>query len=213
MKKINKILPRYMWIPLILALVCNSVAYFGTRIYTTSKYHYILSSKLDDMIPLVPYWIIIYWGCYLFWGINYVLGCRQDKDEAYRFISADFLAKIICMIIFILFPTTNIRPVIVGGDFWNDAMLNLYSMDAADNLFPSIHCLTSWFCYIAVRKNDDIPKSYKAISFILAVMVFISTLTTKQHVIVDVIGGVALAEFSYWFVQKSGFTRLYRKVL
>ena len=27
----------------------------------------------------------------------------------------------------------------------------LYQVDAADNLFPSIHCLTSWFCYIGIR--------------------------------------------------------------
>ena len=213
MKEKKRIVPKYMWVPIILALLCNSLAYFGTRIFTTGRYHYVLSSRLDDMIPVVPYFIIIYWGCYLYWGINYVIGCRQEKDEAYNFISADFFAKIICMIIFMVFPTTNVRPVIEGGTFWNDAMLGLYGMDAADNLFPSIHCLTSWFCFIAVRKNNAVPKAYKVISFIIAVLVFISTLTTKQHVIVDVVGGVALAEFSYWFVRVSGFTRIYRRIL
>ena len=153
MKEKKRIVPKYMWVPIILALLCNSLAYFGTRIFTTDRYHYVLSSRLDDMIPVVPYFIIIYWGCYLYWGINYVIGCRQEKDEAYNFISADFFAKIICMIIFMVFPTTNVRPVIEGGTFWNDAMLGLYGMDAADNLFPSIHCLTSWFCFIAVRKK------------------------------------------------------------
>ena len=213
MKEKKGIVPKYMWVPIILALLCNSLAYFGTRIFTTDRYHYVLSSRLDDMIPVVPYFIIIYWGCYLYWGINYVIGCRREKDEAYNFISADFFAKIICMIIFMVFPTTNVRPVIEGVTFWNDAMLGLYGMDAADNLFPSIHCLTSWFCFIAVRKNNAVPKAYKVISFIIAVLVFISTLTTKQHVIVDVVGGVALAEFSYWFVRVSGFTRIYRRIL
>lgn len=212
MNKIN-ILPRYMWLPVILSLSCNTVAYFGTRFFTSGMHHYVLSSTLDDMIPVVPWTIIIYWGCYIFWGINYIIGCRQEKDVAYNFISADFFAKVICLIIFMLFPTTNIRPVIEGGSFWNDAMIALYGVDAADNLFPSIHCLTSWFCFIAVRKNKSISDIYKVVSFILAVAVFISTLTTRQHVIIDVIGGVALAEFSYWFTRVSGFTKLYRKVM
>ena len=40
----------------------------------------------------------------------------------------------------------------------------------------------------------------------------ISTLTTKQHVIVVVIGGVALAEGSY-FVVKFGFDGFYEKII
>ena len=66
---------------------------------------------------------------------------------------------------------------------------------------------------IAIRKNREISKQYKIFSVIVAVAVFISTLTTKQHVIFDVIAGVFLAEGSYWFVQKSGFLKWYCRVL
>lgn len=60
---------------------------------------------------------------------------------------------------------------IVGDSFWEAAMRLLYQMDAADNLLPSIHCLTSWFCFIAVRKNDKIPTWYRVFTLVFALLV------------------------------------------
>ena len=51
----------------------------------------------------------------------------------------------------------------------------------------------------------------KIISVIITVAICVSTLTTRQHVIVDVAGGIALAEFSYLIVDKIGFTRIYQR--
>jgi len=89
----------------------------------------------------------------------------------------------------------------------------LYRIDAADNLFPSIHCLTSWFCYIAVRKNKKISEGYRYLSLFIALSICMSTLTTKQHVIVDVAGGIGLSEISYFLVEKTGFARRYRSAV
>lgn len=204
-----KIVPKYMWVPLLLTVSCNALAYYGTRLVTANMVHYNLSNRLDDQIPLIPWTVVIYFGCYVLWIVNYILGCRQERKTAFRFISADFLAKIICMICFVIFPTTNVRPIISGNTIWDVGMRLLYRMDAADNLFPSIHCLTSWFCYIAVRENDKIPLWYRRFSAFAAVLVFISTLTTKQHVLIDVVAGVALAEGCYYFVKKSKFALKY----
>ena len=204
-----KIVPQYMWVPLLLTVSCNALAYYGTRLVTANMVHYNLSNRLDDQIPLIPWTVVIYFGCYVLWIVNYILGCRQERKTAFRFISADFLAKIICMICFVIFPTTNVRPIISGNTIWDVGMRLLYRMDAADNLFPSIHCLTSWFCYIAVRENDKIPLWYRRFSAFAAVLVFVSTLTTKQHVLIDVVAGVALAEGCYYFVKKSKFALKY----
>lgn len=209
MKKWNQIIPEIMWIPLFLTLACNSLAYYGTRLLMSDRFHYNLSNSLDELIPVVPWMVTIYFGCYLFWIVNYILGCRQEREKAFRFMAADLVAKLVCMACFLLFPTTNTRPVIEGSSIWDELMRLLYQVDAADNLFPSIHCLTSWFCYIAVRENKKIPKWYQAVSALMAFSVCVSTLTTKQHVLIDVIAGVALAELSYLFVEKSGFSQCY----
>lgn len=208
-----KIVPKSMVLPLLLAVSFNMLTYYGSRLLTSDRFHYDLSNGLDAQIPVVPWTVTIYIGSYVLWIVNYILGCRQDKETAFRFISADFLAKFVCLLCFLLFPTTNVRPVINGDSIWDAAMRWLYHTDAADNLFPSIHCLTSWFCVIAVRKNKEIPVWYKAVSVIFAVSICISTLTTKQHVWIDVIGGIALAQGSYLFVQKSGFAKRYMDII
>lgn len=213
MQKKTKIIPGIMWIPLIFTFLFNHIVYYGSRLLVTNKYHYNISGYLDKQIPFLPWTILIYWGCYIFWIINYVIACRQKTEKAFCFISADFFAKIICLFCFILFPTTNIRPIIEGNSIFDELMRILYQIDAADNLFPSIHCLTSCFCFIAVRQNKKVPKWYVFISFFIAISVYISTLTTKQHTIIDVLGGIVLAEGSYLFVQKSGFSKWYQCML
>lgn len=121
----------------------------------------------------------------------------MDKRHCYRFLMADWLAKAVCFICYVVYPTTNTRPEIVGSDIWAQLMRFLYSMDAADNLFPSIHCLVSWLCYIGIRGNKKVPQWIRTTFCICAIAVFISTLTTKQHVIYDVVAGVALVEVTY----------------
>jgi len=59
-----------MWLPLFLGIVFNGAVYYGTRMLTGSSIHYDLSTALDERIPFVPWTIIIYLGCYLFWVIN-----------------------------------------------------------------------------------------------------------------------------------------------
>ncbi|MDO4323648.1 MAG: phosphatase PAP2 family protein [Lachnospiraceae bacterium] len=204
-EKISRILPVYGWVPLAAELTLNMLVYSGAKLIAGKWYHYNLETSLDRAIPFIPWTVLIYFGCYLFWAANYVICVRQGRREAYRFLSADFLAKCICLFFFLGLPTTNIRPEVTGSSIWDEAMRFLYWVDSADNLFPSIHCLTSWMCYIGIRGRKNIPFWYRGFSCLMAAAVFISTLTTKQHVVVDVAGGVLLAEICYWI---AGRTRL-----
>ena len=182
---------------LALAFLFNQIAYTGARLIAGGWHHYYITTEADKLFPFVPWTITIYFGCYLFWGINYFIVALQEDKDKYRLFCADTLAKAVCLVVFLAFPTTNIRPEVTGEGIWQWLMRFLYSVDAADNLLPSLHCTISWFCFIGVRHRKDIHLLYKLFSFAAAVAVFISTLTTKQHVIVDVIAGVALSEICY----------------
>lgn len=180
--------------PLILALTFNLSVYGVSRVIAGGWYHYNIESRLDGLIPFWAPSVAIYLSCYLFWTVNYVIISCQEKQEVCRFFAADLISRVVCFAFYLAFPTTNTRPVIETEGFWNQVVTVLWSVDAADNLFPSIHCLVSWFCYAGIRGKKNIPAWYRAFSCVFAILVCISTLTTKQHVIWDVIGGVGLAE-------------------
>ena len=127
------------------------------------------------------------------------------------FSSRIFYHELYVWFFFICYPTTLVRPAVEGEGIFNEAIRFLYKIDAPTNLFPSIHCLVSWFCFIGIISDRKIPKWYKVMSFFIAVAVFVSTLTTRQHVIVDVVGGVALAQICYFIAQKTNIWRCFAK--
>lgn len=217
MKKIQKlvtaIIPEKSIVPLTFAVLVNMTVYCGSRLIAGDWVHHNIESALDRQIPFWPPSIIIYIAAYLFWTVNYILISRRSKEEVCQFFSADFLSRMICLTCFLLFPTTNTRPVVEPAGFFNWLMIFLYSVDAADNLFPSIHCLVSWLCYIGIRGKKDIPVWYRGFSCVSALLVCVSTLTTKQHVIADVIGGVLLAEVCFRLGKKPFMYRSYEKFL
>ena len=101
--------------------------------------------------------------------------------------------------------------MIEGNGIWDLLAGWLYSIDAADNLFPSIHCLVSWFCFLGIKDQKRIPTWYKRVSLVLAVLVFLSTIFTKQHVLVDVAGGVILAQVCFILGQKTKLWHIYER--
>ena len=98
----------------------------------------------------------------------------------------------------------QLTELLTGDGIWAELMRLLYRIDEADNLFPSIHCLVSWICYIGIRGNKKVPLAFRVFSCIMALAVCISTLTTKQHVIYDVVAGIALAEAGYFILGRIG---------
>ena len=83
-------------------------------------------------------------------------------------------------------------------------------MDDPTELFPSIHCLESWLCYIGVRGQKKAPEWYRSFACVFAVMVFASTQFTKQHYLVDMAGALLIAEGCWFLAQR---TNLYRPLL
>ena len=74
--------------------------------------------------------------------------------------------------------------------------------EMAVNLFPSYHCLISVYCYLGVRKQPEISRGFKLYSLIMAILICASTQFTKQHYILDVVGGVGIAVVCYILMNK-----------
>lgn len=211
--KLYGYIPPYAAFPLLITILWNQIVYNGSRLLTGPLFHHDWTSAADRLIPVIPCFISVYFLAFPFWIMGYLLCVRKNETQAMRFLSADFLAKDICLICFICFPTTNVRPVLNGHGFW-DILLNwLYRIDAADNLFPSIHCLVSWLCFAGIRHDPSVPLRYRIAILIMAILVFLSTLFTRQHVLADVAGGVIIGELCWQAACHTALPRFYQKFL
>ena len=190
---LRNILPGYAYLPLAAVLFMNFLAYYGTRLFTTKMHHYDLSFAIDEKIPFLPCFILIYVLAFVQWVAGYVIIVRESKSLCYEILAGDLIAKFFCMVIFLLLPTTMARPEVAGTDVFSWIVRMIYQSDAADNLFPSIHCLESTICLIGALRVKKIGKGYAWFSAVFTILVCLSTLFVKQHVVIDVIGGVAAA--------------------
>lgn len=205
-KTIGIFIPEYGLLPLILCFSMNGLVYWGSQLIMKDQYHYDFTTKLDNQIPFMKEWVLVYLVCYVFWAFNYILIVREGKEQCFRFTFADLLSRMICGIIFILLPTTNVRPTVPGNDIFSWLVRFVYQIDLPTNLFPSIHCLVSWFCFVGIRRSKRVPLWYKIFSCIFAILVCLSTQFTKQHYLIDIAGGILIAELCYYIAQH---TRLY----
>ena len=106
-KYVTGIVPAYGLFPLVFSFVFNCLVYSGSRAIAGGWYHHNIESNLDLRLPFVPQFLIIYFGCYVFWAVNYILAARQEREQVYRFFTADIISRCVCLIIFLAYPTTN----------------------------------------------------------------------------------------------------------
>lgn len=205
-------IPDYARLPLVFVVIWNQMVYYGSKLLADNWSHHDLTTAFDRATPFLPWTVSIYLTSFVFWILSYLYCASQEKRQAYRFLCADFLAKTVCFLFFLLLPTTNVRPVVEGDSLWCILMHILYTTDSPTNLFPSIHCLVSWLCFLGVRDVPGTPKVVRCGAFCVAIAIFISTLTTKQHVAADVLGGVLLAQISYWAANQELVLSYYSKL-
>ena len=143
-------LPLYYILPFAVSVSLNTVVYYVTQWMSRGWKHWNMETTLDRMIPVLPGFTVIYFLFFLFCTLNTIVIAHQGRKLAYRFLASDMLSRLICGFFFLVCPTTNVRPADLGTGLGSDLLRLLYDMDLPVNLFPSIHCLASWMCFVAV---------------------------------------------------------------
>ena len=205
---------RYFWLAFTLALLVNRVLCLIARLLTRGKHHYDLSLPIDASIPFLPWTVCIYTlGCFTFWFFLYRRIAALPRQKADRFFCANLLGKVICFLFFVFFPTAITRPEVNGAGFWDACLRLLYRADQPVNLFPSLHCFIAWLGWAGVRRNKEVSPGWRVSALLTALAVFISTLTIRQHVILDVMGGIALSELCWLLAGCDGLRRMYSSLM
>lgn len=209
---LDKLIPVRARIPLATEVVINLLAFYLTRVFTSSAVHHDLSLGIDAEIPFLPVFILFYFAAYLQWGLSFLAAARDAEDRANSFFFAMTVSKVIAAAFFILLPTTMTRPEVTGGGLFSALVRFIYSVDSPDNLFPSIHCLESWICFRYSLKRSGRFGFWQVLHLVFTLGVFASTVLVKQHVAVDIIAGVAVAEASILLTSAMKGYRVFSRI-
>lgn len=219
MKKCHKfqnrcrsLLPPYAVSALLLNLAVNFVGYVGVQSLSSHFTFHDFSLPLDQKIPFVPGFIFIYVGAFLQWIVGFLICGRESKSFCYRYLSAELFAKILAIGCFILLPSTILRPEVTGNSLAEWVTRLVYQADAPVNLFPSIHVLESWFCTRTAFAQKRIGKWYPWATTVMTVLVCFSVVLVKQHVLIDIIGGIAFFEIGILVTRRHGFEKAYQRM-
>lgn len=201
-EKIEKILPRYGVIPVIAVFAFNLITYYGTKIIDIGRTTHDVSIWLDNQIPLVTPFMLIYLLAFVEWVIGYVMIARDSRDLCYMYIPAELISKFICLVIFITFPTAMVRPEVADGGFFNWMTSVVYYLDTPTDLFPSIHVLESYFIARASLEMKQVGAGYKIFVWVFFALVAVGVLFVKQHLVLDALAGIVVAEIGIAISRK-----------
>ena len=201
-RKLDDLLPSYTHIPLISMVCVHGLVYYATRLVTQKMTHFDLSLPVDGALPFIPAFSVIYLLAFVQWTVGYILIARDSRELCWRTISGEIISKLICMALFLLLPTTMKRAKIVSDGIFDRIVGYIYQLDAADNFFPSIHCLESWVCFRGAMRMKKTGSRYRHFTLLFSLLVFASTVLIKQHAVADIAGGVLTAEIGQQIGQR-----------
>lgn len=213
MKKIIQYIKNNYFALLMIVLIfaVQAIVYWATKLINAPMDKYDLTILgIDDKIPFINWFIIVYIGCYPWWYLGILVPLKYNRPKFYRCIVVSLIGYIIAGLFFIFFPTWIDRPVIENTNILNWLVNFIYSSDIPTNLFPSMHCFISWNVYVSVRGDKSVPLGIRLGYLIMAILVCMSTVFIKQHYFVDIFAGILLCEIVTLIVSK---TKLHLKLM
>lgn len=227
----NKKRITYALFPFLLMFILQFITYFGNQFYAESvgiigrDYSYIFL-KFNEIVPFLDWTIYPYIIAYPVWILSAFMIAYFSKDNFYNILATVIVTFTICGIWWFFWQSNVESWRLTSGLFLNNNYLSprtdlsftesivmlIYKSAGPRNALPSMHTLMSWICIIAVRMDKNFPKKLGILTWIFNLAIIISTQTTKQHYIIDLIVAIALAESAYWILRNSKFALWLKKI-
>lgn len=188
-------------IALALTVFCSS-AFFGLGVLNAARAargfeFWSLETWLDDRVAFDARWIWIY--------LSYYPGCflpivTWRNGALFRQVALGYgIEFAVCALCFALIPARMAQPAVAGTGLDEMAVRRLFEIDPGYNIFPSLHVANVFFVAAACARWD------RRLGWVLwpwAALISISTVTVKQHYVVDVFAGAALAALTIWIALR-----------
>lgn len=203
---------KHAWLLLYFCIYLPWFMYVEKKV--TSHFH-VIHMKLDNKIPFVEYFIIPYLLWFIYISITVLYFLFTNKSEYYKLCAILFTGMTIFLIVSTIYPNGHfLRPYTFTRDnIFIDMVKMLYKTDTSTNIFPSIHVYNSICAHMAIRKNQKLKESRWIVnsSFILMVLICMSTVFLKQHSMFDVITAIIMFITIYPLVYAIDYSVLFNQ--
>lgn len=183
----------------IIILIFQVVLYFGCEFFQKNPKN--MDLPIDKKIPALPYFALIYVLWFPLIAIFPISLFKASKNLYELYVICWIIDIVISVIIYLAYPTTCTRPKdlenIKGG--WMLKILYKFSYKGL-NCSPSMHCSISTLVLIFALTASTMPINLRIIYSTTALGIILSTLFTKQHVLIDLVTGVLLTTLIFLFV-------------
>lgn len=181
-----------IWWALIYILVAVSYFPFNYDFGRTVS----LILPIDRRIPFLKEFVLVYDLWFPFLIVNLTLLYFSSIELYTSAVRTLVITQLLAYLTFALFQTYVPRPEIVGNDFFSELMRMTYANDRPYCGFPSVHVLSTFIVGCHVLKTN-FRVSYKAVVSVIAILIILSTVFVKQHVFLDIIGGIGYSVIVY----------------
>ena len=189
-------IPARVWVCAGAMMLVQLIAFCATRPLIARLPAHYMETALDQRIPFIPAWVTVYFLSFASWLVSGIWILSGDPAHAYRFTSAYILALIVSAVVFIAYPGTMHRPELSGSGLFVQWMRLLYRIDSPTNLCPSLHVMLSYYCWRGTHGCRHIPTWFRWFNFIFLILVCLSILFVKQHVVVDIPAAILIGELA-----------------
>ena len=166
--------------------VIFSVTYISINLFSVGRRAYILYLPGEARLPFLPIFEYLYVLTFLV-PVLLIVTVRTYARFC-RLVRALGIALSVAYSTYLLFPVYFERPQLVASSL-HTWLLSLQYLDKPYNDLPSLHVTLSW---LAVHASQ-VSRGFRITLVLVATGISISTLFVKQHYVVDVVFGYALA--------------------
>ncbi len=181
----------YKWATGLGAGLAQSLVYFAIGNARFDRSTELLRTRLDDAIPFIPATAWLYLPFYAAIFIIAIAGFRTSAhfNRGLVGVGTILLVGLACHR---LIPATYPRPLLHPPypDVSYAFMAWVQAVDPPGNVFPSLH-VAHTFSLALILHHENPPLG--RVTLVMAALLALSTLTTKQHFVADVVSGILLA--------------------
>ena len=192
--------PAYKWAVGGALALLQSFVYFGIGRLHLTRSTELLRTRLDDAIPFWPWTAWCYLPFYAGVFFISIAGIRR-RSLFKRAVTAVFVVMSIGALGHIFIGAEYPRPVLHPPypDISAWFLASVQRIDPPGNVFPSLHVAhTTMLALILIKDRPRLG----AVALAMATALALSTLTTKQHFLADVVSGYGLAFFGRWLALR-----------